>query len=167
VAEPLAPGTRFIGVGHPYRGDDGVGPWLAEALARLGFDAIAHAGDGADLIAAFEAGGAIVIADATCSGRPPGTVTTLDARAAPLPSDLFHRSTHAFGLAAAVETARALGLLPDSLTILGIEGAEFGTGPGLTSAVAAAAGELLSRLVCASAGAGPAPHRLRPDIAPR
>jgi hydrogenase maturation protease len=146
VAEALAPGTRFIGVGHGYRRDDGVGPWLAAGLARRGHDACALEGDGTGLIAAFERGAPLVIADAMQSGRPPGTILTFDARAAPLAADAFRHSTHAFGLAEAVETARALGCLPPSLVVHGIEGAEFGMGEGLSAEVERAAAALLRQL---------------------
>ncbi|HRW19863.1 MAG TPA: hypothetical protein P5181_13570 [Dermatophilaceae bacterium] len=69
-----------------------------------------------------------------------------------MPAALFRYSSHRFGLAEAVETARALGLLPAALTLHGIEGADFSAGIGLTPAVAAAARELADRLGSAPAG---------------
>jgi hydrogenase maturation protease len=59
---------------------------------------------------------------------------------------MFHYSTHRFGLAEAVETARALGLLPGSLRVFGIEGQDFGAGIGLSPAVEHSADLLVRRL---------------------
>lgn len=137
----------FIGVGHPFRRDDGVGPWLADRLADAGFDAVAHVGDGAGLIARFGAAQDILVADAMQGGRPPGSAVLLDARLAPMPEGRFRNSTHEFGLVHAVETARALGLLPRSLWVLGIEGEDFGFGEGLSDAVARKAAQVLDAIV--------------------
>ncbi|MDJ1015575.1 MAG: hydrogenase maturation protease [Paracoccaceae bacterium] len=145
MIEPLDPGALFIGVGHPLRGDDGVGPWLAEALAARGFNATAQFGDGSGLIPMFEPSADVVIVDATQSGAAPGTLTRFDGADA-LPKDPFRNSTHEFGLAAAVEMARILGGLPRRLTIYGIEGRDFGLGSAMTEEVVKAAEELLEQL---------------------
>jgi hydrogenase maturation protease len=44
-------------------------------------------------------------------------------------------STHALGLGDAVELARVLDRLPSTLTIIGIEGADFTTGEGMSPEV--------------------------------
>jgi hydrogenase maturation protease len=62
-----------------------------------------------------------------CSGGPPGTVHLLDTG-----------GTHAFGLAAAVELARALRRLPPRLVVVGVEASTFEYGAPLTAPVAAA-----------------------------
>lgn len=151
MSDALGRFDRFIGVGHPFRRDDGVGPWLAGELARRGIDATAHTGDGAGLVEvlarAAGTGEALLIVDATQSGAPPGAVVVLDVHAGPLPPATFRNSTHEFGLAAAVETARALGLLPPSVVILGIEGQDFAFGEGLSAPVALAAHAVLGRLL--------------------
>lgn len=151
MSDALGRFDRLIGVGHPFRRDDGVGPWLAGELARRGFDAAAHTGDGAGLVdvlaQAAEAREALLFADATQSGAPPGAIVVLDAHAGPLPPDTFRNSTHEFGLAAAVETARALGLLPPLVVIVGIEGQEFAFGEGLSAPVEAAAYAVLDTLL--------------------
>jgi hydrogenase maturation protease len=88
----------------------------------------------------------IVLVDATRSNAEPGTLIALDAAAAKLPADLFHYSTHRFGLAEAVETARALGTLPQSVMVYGIEGEDFGAGTALSPVVESAAAALISQL---------------------
>lgn len=143
----MAEGSPLIvGVGNALRGDDGVGPFIAEALAAKGLSAHIHAGDGTGLMDLFEVHDNLVLIDATRSGAKPGTLIVLDAKAEKLPADLFHYSTHRFGLAEAVETSRALGTLPAGLIVYGIEGADFSAGPDLSAPVTEAAKQLLVRL---------------------
>ena len=54
----------------------------------------------------------VVVVDAVRSGAPPGTRAPLRRAGEPLPPALRGASTHAFGLAEAIELARALGRLP-------------------------------------------------------
>jgi len=142
VTRPL-----FVGVGNSYRSDDGVGPWLAQALAKAGRGAQVHGGDGTGLIDLFGQHSDLVILDATLSGRPAGTLTRIDAMDGPVPAELFHYSTHRFGVAEAIETARALGMLPERLVLYGIEGASFAAGCDLSDPVARAAQDLLETLM--------------------
>ncbi len=77
------------------------------------------------------------------SGRAPGTVVTLDATEGVLPTGGWAAGgTHALGLAAAVELSRALGRLPRSLVVVGVEvdatQATAAQGPGLSAEVSAA-----------------------------
>ncbi len=139
--------TLHIGLGNPMRRDDGVGPWLAGRLAEGGLRAREWPGDGSGLIDLFAAEPHIVLIDATRSGASPGTVHRLDAVRTLIPRPLFHNSTHEFGLAEAVEVARRLGQLPDSLIVLGIEGADFTFGAGLSPAVQGAAQRLKAELL--------------------
>jgi len=141
VAEALV-----IGIGNPFRRDDGAGPIVAEKLARHGVDARVHSGDGADLIDQFALVPRVVLVDATRSDAIAGTLSDFDALQEALPKELFNYSTHLFGLAEAVETARVLGLLPRALRVIGIEGKGFGPGEGLSPPVAAAVEDLVSRL---------------------
>ena len=140
--DALPPIPRVVGMGHPFRCDDGVGPWMAEQLAARGCAAVTMAGDGAALMDLFDPDVAMLVIDAMQSGQPPGSVRLFDAGAAPLEA-CFRNSTHEFGLTAAIETARALGTLPASLWVLGIEGVEFGFGETLSPPVRAAAEALL------------------------
>lgn len=125
---------RVIGVGNPWRRDDGAGP---EAARRLGGRVLE--GEPVGLIESFEDAGEVVLVDAVSSGAEPGTVHRLEVGASPLPAEVFgSRSTHALGLAEAVELARALGRLPERVLVYGIEGADFSAGAGLSPEVEAA-----------------------------
>jgi hydrogenase maturation protease len=96
-------------------------------------------GEPTSLIEAWEGAVAVWVADAVSSGAEPGTVHRHDASGQALPATLFDTSTHHFGLAEAVEIARALGRLPRSTVVYGIEGASFDTGETLSSEVREAA----------------------------
>jgi hydrogenase maturation protease len=89
----------------------------------------------------------VILVDAVVSGREPGTVTGFDAVAAPLPAVFSGCSSHSFGVAEAVELARALGRLPKRLNVYGIEGSEFTQGVGLSPKVARAVETLAVQII--------------------
>ncbi|HKK29782.1 MAG TPA: hydrogenase maturation protease [Alphaproteobacteria bacterium] len=130
-----------IGIGHPDRGDDAVGPFVVSALDHAdlpGLSTLCLQGDPADLMAAWEGRREVVVVDACSSGAPSGTVHRFNAVQEPLPADFGAVSTHGFGLAAAVELARAMGNLPASLTVYGIEASDFEPGAPLSPEVESA-----------------------------
>ncbi|MBC7950362.1 MAG: hydrogenase maturation protease [Rhodospirillaceae bacterium] len=132
--------TLVIGIGHPFRGDDAVGPAVAEAVAALTLPnviTLAHHGEGTDLMEHWQGYGRVILIDATRSGAAPGTIRQWDA-ASPLPAALFPKGSHVFGVAEAVEMARLLDRLPAQLTVIGVEGADFTMGAGMAPAVAEA-----------------------------
>ncbi|HLO78268.1 MAG TPA: hydrogenase maturation protease, partial [Magnetospirillum sp.] len=117
-----------LGIGHPFRGDDAIGPMAAEAVAALALPdvtALAHHGEGTDLMERWAGFDRVVAVDATRSDSAPGTIRRWDAVAEKLPAALFPKSSHLFGLAEAVEMARLLGRLPAGFTVIGVEGRDF------------------------------------------
>jgi len=127
-----------IGVGNPWRCDDGAGLAVARLLAGTlpqGVDVLEREGEPASLIDAWEGAEKVWLADAISSGAATGTVRRLDATEQELPPELFRTSTHHLGLAEAVELARALGKLPRRLLVYGVEGASFEIGDELTPEV--------------------------------
>lgn len=148
------PPVLIVGVGNGFRRDDGVGPWLAARLqtaliaagASTGVEVIELSGEGAGLITAWEGRQRVIVIDAVQSGAAPGALHRFAAEAAPLPRGVFRCSSHQFGPAEAVETARALGRLPTELVLYGIEGADFGYGEALSPEVERAALALAKRL---------------------
>jgi len=141
----------FIGIGNPLRGDDAAGLLAARALRALGEEGVEVReleGEPVDLIEAWEEAEAVLVADAVASGGEPGEVHRIDAAAGPLPAALAGPSTHALGLAEAVELGRALGRLPPRLVVYGIEAARFEAG----AAPGAAVREAAQRVAAAAAG---------------
>jgi hydrogenase maturation protease len=133
-----------IGVGNAWRGDDAAGLVAARRLREQEpkLDVRECEGEPVALLDAWEGADAVWLVDAVSSGAVPGTVHRLDAGRDELPRELFSASTHAFGLADAVELARALERLPERLVVFGIEGARFGAGHELSPEVEAAAAEV-------------------------
>jgi hydrogenase maturation protease len=124
----------IIGIGNEYRGDDAVGLIVVRRLKeRLAGSptVLEQSGDGAALMEAWQGAEKVIIIDAVMSGAAPGTIHRFDASAQPLPKDAFRCSTHAFGVAEAIELSRALSELPQSLVVYGIEGKNFAAGVGL------------------------------------
>lgn len=129
-----------VGLGNAYRGDDAVGPAVADALrARLREDVpvVTCEEEPSRLIDAWVGADAVVVVDAVASGATPGTIHRLDASTQPIPAGAFRSSTHAFSLTETIEVARALGRLPRRVLVYGIEAADFRAGTELTPAVAA------------------------------
>jgi hydrogenase maturation protease len=137
-------------VGDPLRGDDGAGPAVAAVLQTMFLpDWVRvrdHWGEGTELMQEWAGASRVVVVDAACAGAPVGTVHRLDAHRERMPTDLCYHSSHRFGVAEAIETARALGRLPDQLQLIAIEGAGFGLGQALHPAVRAAVSEVVAEL---------------------
>ncbi len=130
--------AKVIGVGNPWRGDDHAGLAAARRLRAMpGLEAeVAELeGDLTSLIDAWDGSEHVVVIDAVHSGAEPGTIHRLDAHATGLSRDLDRHSTHALGLATAIEVGRALDRLPPHLTVFGIEGQCFDAGAGLSPRV--------------------------------
>jgi hydrogenase maturation protease len=139
----------IIGIGNAYRGDDAVGLAAARKLKEEGLPGlvvIEESGDGAALMELWKDAEAVIVVDAIQSGAEPGTVHRFDAHARPIPTELFRCSTHAFGLAEAIELARALDQLPPRLMVYGIEGKHFEAGMGLSSEVERAAEDVVEQV---------------------
>ena len=137
----IAPDTLVVGIGNAVRGDDAVGLLVSRRVRDRGVAGVTVrelGDDGTELLEAWESASVVVIVDATASGSPPGTITCFDAVAGPLPAAPFAASTHALGVARAIELARALGRLPQQLLVLGIEGRNFDLGEPLSPDVAGA-----------------------------
>jgi len=132
-------GILVLGVGNPYRHDDGVGPEVAERLADSGIATRAESGEGAELMEAWRGFSHVILVDAAASGAAAGTLHRFEAAESRLPTGLFHYSSHLFSVAEAIEMARILDRLPERMTVYGIEGRDFSYGEGLSVEVAAAA----------------------------
>ncbi len=138
----------LIGLGHAERQDDGVGPFVAAALRRRGFPAVAHNGDGTALLDLWDGQTLCVVVDAMAAAdAEPGALRVFtDFEDPGFQRAGFVHSTHRLGLPEAVALGRTLGRLPGRLVVVGIVGTAFGFGSDLSPAVAAAAERLVARL---------------------
>jgi hydrogenase maturation protease len=140
-----------IGIGNEMRGDDAAGLHAARRLRALvtgeRVRVLEHEGETLGLLERLRGARAAVLVDAIRSGAPAGTIHRLDAAAGPIPQSLRgSSSTHAVGLAEALELARALGELPEQVLLYGIEGRSFEAGIGLSGEVLAALPALVDEL---------------------
>lgn len=131
----------MIGVGNPLRGDDAAGPAVVERLrGRVPEGVCLKVCDGepAELLEALDGAERVVFVDAVRAGGEPGELHLFDAAASPLPATTGSASTHGLGLAEALELGRALGQLPETVAVVGIEAAGDEHGAALSPPVAAA-----------------------------
>lgn len=148
--------TKVIGIGNPDRGDDAAGRIVADRVAdraggwpaavdrtiRVGWSA----GDPASLLDAWRSTDHVVLVDAVVTGAPPGSVRVVDLLTHPTLLGSRAASSHGLGPVDAVALGRALGALPASLVLIGIEAESFEPGAPLTPAVARGV-ELATRLI--------------------
>lgn len=145
----MEPSDKFllIGLGHPYRSDDGFGPRALELLQEEFGDRYEyqrHSGDPADLMDTWNQR-SLIILDALRTPHPrPGTLHRIhitDGENLPAMSPL---SSHALSLGEALEMGRILQKMPRDLIILGVEAENFKPGDQLSPAVAAALDQLMT-----------------------
>ena len=145
----MATSTLVIGAGNAFRRDDGAGLATARRLhGALSGDirVLTKEGDLASLLDDWQGADTVVVIDATSSGSEPGTIRRYDAHEQALPAVFSPTSTHSFGVAEAIELARALGRLPARVVVFGIEGRDFTPGEGLSPDVNAAIDEVVRRV---------------------
>jgi hydrogenase maturation protease len=137
-----------IGVGNDLRGDDAAG-WetVRRLVSSTSLVLHEHGGDAPGLIGLWGPDDDVVVVDAIVSSDAPGTIVEIDAFAAPLPADVRWATTHGAGVAEGIELARALGMLPKSLILIGISAQEFDLGAPMTEEVENAVQVVVRRLL--------------------
>ncbi|MFJ5920710.1 hydrogenase maturation protease [Streptomyces ardesiacus] len=139
-----------IGVGNPFRRDDGAGLAVIRALRA---DPPRHAllaesdGEPGRMLDLWDRSDSVVVADAV-HAHPgcPGRLHTLSAQRT---TEFAKRpaSSHALGLGETFALASALDRMPREVTVHAVEGADFGLGRGLSAPVAAALPGLIARVL--------------------
>ena len=138
-----------IGVGNPWRGDDGAGPAVARALDGAlppGATVVETHGEASALIEAWQDADAAIVIDAAVSGGPCGAVHRYDLGHEPPPAPPGDPSGHALGVAYAVALADAIGKLPARAILYAITGRRFDPGAPLSPEVAAAVADVAARV---------------------
>ena len=145
-----------IALGNRFRGDDGIGPIVAERLKNNvadrpggrvdGCTIVEGKDDAMALVSAWENAALAVVIDAAVSGGAPGTIRRLEAGVQPLSKDVARCSSHGLGLAEAVELGKALGRRPGRLVIFAVEANTFEQGAAMSPQVAAAVEELVQNI---------------------
>lgn len=131
---------RVIGVGNAWRGDDAVGLLAVRRLREwLGpsVEVMEAEGDGLALLELMEGIDYVVFIDAVKSRGQPGETVRLDVSKESRWGTIVPCSTHAMGVAGAIDLARALGQLPKQAILYGIVIDSVGSGAPLSEAVRA------------------------------
>ena len=139
---------RIIGCGNCDRGDDAAGVLVARRLHALCVETLAvetrgveisgveiprlevieQSGESFSLMDCWIGCERVILVDATAPSGTPGRIRIWNVNADWLPEDIFPCSTHAFGVREAVELARVVTRLPQTLLVYGIEGKQFSFG---------------------------------------
>jgi len=140
----------IIGVGNPFREDDGIGPAVIAQLRddpALNAQADLYDGgtDGLGLIPVIERYTQAIIVDAVRMGLPPGTIKVFTPQDVAFPIQSDSLSTHGFGLAQVMELLPQLGNTT-ALTIVGIEPESVNFAEGLSPAVKKSLPEVVRRV---------------------
>jgi len=145
------PPIIIIGLGNVYRGDDRVGVIIAQKIKALNLSGVKVydcMNDGSQLIETWTGAGRVYVVDCAVSGQKAGFIYRFDALTEKIPEKCFaHFSTHAISVGDAVELAKTLGELPESLIVYGITGINFEAGTEMTPEVNRAADEVIERIL--------------------
>lgn len=139
-----------IGLGHELRGDDGVGPWVANQIAAADWPGVAAVAlqscDPSSLLDMWRGFSFVYLIDAVVAPYPVGTILRVNLSRRMRAARLQTTSTHTIDLWAVIELARILGELPSHLVLYGIVSSSFQLGKGLSPAVEVAARNVVTRL---------------------
>ena len=155
-----APAGRvsLAGIGNEMRHDDGIGPVVARRAAQLSSDhgsALVTAlatplNEPLDLLDDWDGDDLAIVVDAVRSGAPPGTVTLTWLEPlgdVVLPATCGRASTHGLGVADVFRLACEIGLAPQRVVLVGVEGQDFSHGEGLSTPVEAGAAKAVALVV--------------------
>jgi hydrogenase maturation protease len=145
----MTTGAVVIGIGNPFRNDDGIGPAVAAQIEeqRLpGVRVVMSDGEPAGLLEAWSGADLAVVVDAIHRvPASPGRLHRLTA--SQLETGGTAASSHGFGMPDALRLGGALGQLPRRMVILAVEAADTGAGSGLSQPVAAALPEVVAAIM--------------------
>ena len=140
------PGVVVAGLGNEYRRDDGAGSVVAALIvSQTVVRDVGPVIDPLDLLGRWDGADLAIVIDAIRSGSAPGTVRIVDLTTGSESHGVT--STHGISLSGVLRLAQTVGRAPARVIIVGIEGADFGNGPGLSPAVELAVPEAVRKVV--------------------
>lgn len=117
----------IVGVGNPYRGDDGAGWAVIDGLKKRlnsNIELLKQKGDIAEIIDIFSTHPCVYLVDA-CSSQAVHSWQRIDVLVQPIQEKHSLTSTHGFSIAQAVSLAKNLGQLPNKLILYAINGDHY------------------------------------------
>lgn len=145
----------IIGIGNSMRGDDGIGETVIHQLAHTELalhehheiDLLLLDGEGTRLLDAWRGRELVIVVDAVRGGDEPGSIHRVEVGVDPLPPWSRSTSSHGAGLAAAIDLARLLDVLPRELVVFGVEPGDLSMGEGLSPEVMAVVPRLVDGIL--------------------
>lgn len=140
----------IIGIGNPFRGDDGAGWAVIDALEKKVSGHIPlHkiGGDIVDLLEYFSLYSTLYLIDACSGSAKAGEWQRIDPLTQPLLLDKPQTSTHGLSIAEAISLAKSLNQLPSKLIIYAINGDHYEMSHALSLPVANAIAMVAERIL--------------------
>jgi hydrogenase maturation protease len=136
----------LLGIGHRFRSDDGLGPYVVRQINERKFDGIVARelnGDFTNIIELLKNYQELIVVDASIAGQPLGSYQVIDYIKDGLSVDWAQSSTHGLGIAEGLQLAAALGVLPEKVTVYAVEAGNFDPGNQLSPEVLEAANKII------------------------
>jgi len=138
--------TLILGVGNPFRRDDGIGPAVIQRLQAEncleGIDLLDGGTDGFSLLEYIKGYKHVLVIDAVDMGMTPGEMRMFSPDEAKLTIQTDALSTHGFGLAEVLGLMETLGI-ENNLQIIGIQVKDMRLGEGMSPEVSAKIEDIL------------------------
>jgi len=139
----------IVGVGNPFRGDDGIGPYVIATLMEQPCEGVTLIDGGTDAMTLIDTikdqSGPVIIVDAVDMKRAPGTIEVFKPEQAKVNLAGDAMSTHGFGLAEMLKLLETLEIAAD-ITIVGMQPADISFREGFSEPVEAKIDELVQTI---------------------
>ncbi len=130
------PDVAFVGLGNPFRGDDGIGYLLARELHKHHPNSAIYLihDDFTPLLTVFETFPICFIFDAIDSEAPAGTIVEIDLLHGTLNElNRLATSSHHLSLTKIIELGRQMDILPQAVYLFGVVGKQFELGTSVSA----------------------------------
>jgi hydrogenase maturation protease len=142
--------TLIAGIGNILLSDDGVGPWVAQQLARHLHCADVQIEDlgaiGSELIDYLSGRDRVILVDSVASAQEPGTILRFDKSQLLAANAPIHFGQHTSSLISSIQIMEIAGVTPRELELFGIVGASYAAGIGLSHSVRISAQQVISEI---------------------
>lgn len=139
-----------IGIGNPFRGDDGAGWAVIDALAEkisAQIELKKNRGEIGDLLDSFDGFSAVYLIDACVGDLAAGSWRRLDALKEELDFERPQTSTHGLSIREAISLAKTLDQLPPKLIVYAIYGESYSVGGAISPKVLEAIPNVAERIL--------------------
>ena len=145
----MAEQKLILGVGNPFRRDDGIGPAVIQALQSADglqdADLLDGGTDGFSLLEYIKKYAEVLVVDAVDMGMTPGSIRRFSPAEAKMTIQADALSTHGFGLAEVIALMETLGI-GTNLIILGVQVKDIGFGEEMSPEISEKIPEILQQV---------------------